>query len=463
MDNKNNSFDGFDSVEIVNDAENYSPINEEKPPAKENIEAKGNTQKSSQGIFSGGYGSSENQQTTIPTPDVYYNPKAQKENREKAPRPKKQYGIGTVIAVALICSLIVSLGTQGFSSFAGIVNEKINGTTISKGEENKNGDSKVVKIDGSIEELAQVASEKASASVVGVQTTYAVQSFFSGQSTTSGSGSGVIYKSDGYIITNYHVIADALNSSNSSIQVFLDNNTEKGYEAKVINYNISCDLAVLKIEKTGLNAVELGTSKDLKIGQYCVAIGSPGGLEFIGSTSFGIISGLDRKIATTNGEMTLIQTDAAINPGNSGGALVNAKGELIGISSSKLVDTSYEGMGFAIPVDTVIKVCDDLIKHEGEGEAYTGISISTNYTAQVLEYYGYPVGAVVASVDEGSPAQAAGIQRGDIITKFGDTKITEYNLYETALSNYFPKDKVKVTFYREGRNMTTTITIGATN
>ena len=382
--------------------------------------------------------------------------------KPKEPRQKKQhsFGIGSLIAVALIAAILTS-GCFWVLTNATVDNGSSTQQTSS--ESTQKTTEKVVSINGSIEELAETAANKAGSSVVGVQTTYAVQSFFSGQSTSTGSGSGVIYKSDGYIITNYHVIEKALTVKNSTISVFLNNDTTKSYKASVINYNISCDLAVLKIDKTGLDAIEIADSDKLKVGQYVVAIGSPGGLEFMGSTTFGIISGINRQISTTSGTMKLIQTDAAINPGNSGGALVNTEGKLIGISSSKLVDESYEGMGFAIPVNTVVKICDNLIAHEGEGEAYTGISISSNYTSDVLKYYGYPVGAVVAGVDNGSPAAEAGIQRGDIITKFGDTEISEYTQYESALSEYYPKDKVSVTYYRSGKTQTVTLTIGSSN
>jgi len=382
--------------------------------------------------------------------------KGNKPQKTKRKAQKKSFGMASLIAVSLITAL-VCCGCFYVLTLRG------NAPSLDNTDSKTTVETKVVEIEGSIEELAQTASQKAGSCVVGVQTAFAVQNFFRGQSTSTGSGSGVIYKSDGYIITNYHVIEDTLGADDASITVFLNNDTEKGYKASVINYNISCDLAVLKIDKTGLDAIDIGNSDDLKVGQYVVAIGSPAGLEFMGSTTFGIVSGLNRKIDTTNGNMTLIQTDAAINPGNSGGALVNTKGELIGISSSKLVDESYEGMGFAIPVNTVVDICDGLIAHEGEGDPYTGISISSNYTSRVLDYYGYPVGAVVASVDEGSPAQKAGIKRGDIITKFGDVEISEYTLYASALSSHFPGDNVKVTYYRSGEHKTVNITIGSSN
>ena len=465
--NENNNdtrFSGFDEV-VQNAPQNTPDLKEQEPipptPQEEVLKTESTTTSDcdetinkSQIFPSGNYGEQNENDSFVP----YYNPhKKEPKEIEKTPKTKQKFSLGALIAVALITAILVSGCFVGFLKFGNIITPSESGQVINTTNE------KIVEINGSIEELAQTAAEKASKSVVGVQTTYAVQNFFLGESTSQGSGSGVIYKEDGYIITNYHVIADAVNSQNSSIRVFLDNNTENGYEATVINYNISCDLAVIKINKTGLNAIELGNSDDLKIGQYVVAIGSPGGLEFIGSTTFGIISGLNREFSTTDGNMDLIQTDAAINPGNSGGALVNAKGQLIGISSSKLVDESYEGMGFAIPINTVKTICDNLILHEGEGEAYTGISVSYNYTRQVLEYYGYPTGAVVASVDEGSPAQKVGIQRGDIITKFNGKDITEYTQYETALKDLYPNDQVEVEFYRSGKTHKVKITIGSSN
>lgn len=475
--NRELGFSGFDEVVQKTDSEpSVQPIDENSNIGGEVLEdidecyateegevynapVKDAKNTANQFFPSGNYTNDEPEKTFVPTYNPYWKDEPEKPIKPKKEKDRKTFSFGSLIAVALITAITVS---GCFFAFSKLVPSGNSASSPKVVTENNNTE-KIVEINGTIEELAQVAAEKASGSVVGVQTTFAVQNFFMGESTSSGSGSGVIYKEDGYIITNYHVIAETIDSNNSSIMVFLDNNTEKGYEASVINYNISCDLAVLKIDKTGLNAIELADSDDLKIGQYVVAIGSPGGLEFMGSTTFGIISGLNREIATTDGNMNLIQTDAAINPGNSGGALVNTKGQLIGISSSKLVDESYEGMGFAIPINTVKTICDNLIAHEGEGEAYTGISVSYNYTEEVLKYYGYPTGAVVAGVDADSPADKAGIRRGDIITKFGNRKISEYTQYETALKDYYPGDKVEVTFYRSGKTETVTITIGSGN
>ncbi len=454
-------FSGFDDNDgkIIGEGFTVTPQSAyyENPPEQEKNEPVQNSEQQ------GGFYKSNNYAEFDGDYVNSYTPFGQPVAKKKREKKQHSFSVGALIAVALAASIF----TCGCFFALTYVKDFVKGdgetVTVQDTSEKSETTEKVVSINGSIEQLAEAAASKAGSSVVGIQTTYAVQSFFSGQSTSTGSGSGVIYKSDGYIITNYHVIEEAISTSNSKISVFLNNDTTKSYEASVINYNISCDLAVLKIDKTGLDAIEIADSDDAKVGQYVVAIGSPGGLEFMGSTTFGIISGINRQISTTSGTMKLIQTDAAINPGNSGGALVNTEGKLIGINSSKLVDESYEGMGFAIPVNTVVEICDNLIAHEGEGDPYTGISISANYTSRVLKYYGYPSGAVVASVDSGSPAEAAGIRRGDIITKFGDTEIEEYTQYDSALSEYYPNDKVAVTYYRSGKTQTVTLTVGSTN
>ena len=176
----------------------------------------------------------------------------------------------------------------------------------------------------------------------------------------------------------------------------------------------------------------------------------------MGSVTYGIISGLDRTVSTSAG-LKLIQTDAAINPGNSGGALLNSEGKLIGINSSKIASVEYEGMGFAIPVNTVKEKCDKIISRSGDSQAYFGVSISSTYTSEVLAFYGYPSGAVVSSVAENSPAEKAGIKRGDIITKFNKVEISEYTVLNDALYDCEAGDTVSVTIYRSGKHYTTDI------
>ncbi|MBO4734527.1 MAG: PDZ domain-containing protein, partial [Clostridia bacterium] len=183
-------------------------------------------------------------------------------------------------------------------------------------------------------------------------------------------------------------------------------------------------------------------------------------LEFMGSVTYGIISGLNRVVSSSS-SVALIQTDAAINPGNSGGALLDSSGKLIGINSSKIVAEEYESMGFAIPSNKVSEVVKNIISKENSPEPYVGITISEKYTAQILKYYGYPAGAVVLSVYEGSPADTAGIKRGDIITEFNGKQITEYNLFGDYLNECEPGQTVAMKVYRSGKTYDVNVTIAA--
>ena len=397
-----------------------------------------------------------------PPPSQSYNQKYNDFNRMyNVPKPKgqkkekKKYSAAVIIVSVILAALIGAA-----SSFA--VNKHFvsnsGATTIIKSDEDKSNVN--INIDEKADSIAEAVAKKVTKSVVGIRTTTSVMSFFGGSSEATGEGSGVIYSADGYVITNYHVVESAAQSSNAKIEVFINNDQSKSYPANVIGYNISSDLAVLKIKVKGLTPVDIGDSSKLKTGQYVVTIGNPGGLEFMGSVTYGIISGLNRTVSTSS-TVSLIQTDAAINPGNSGGALLNAKGELIGINSSKIVAEEYEGMGFAIPVNTVVEKCDSIISRQNKPEPYAGITISERYTAEVLEYYGYPVGAVVLSVDDNSPAQKTGISKGDIITEFNKTKITEYTMFADLLAECSPGDSVPIKIYRSGRYYSSKIEISS--
>ncbi len=321
-----------------------------------------------------------------------------------------------------------------------------------------------ISVDETAQNIIEAVAKKVTPSVVGIATTASTNSFFGGNSESSGEGSGIIYSSDGYIITNYHVIQSAATNPSSKIEVYLASNTDKPLKASIVGYNISNDLAVIKIAATNLPAIELGDVEKLKVGQFVAAIGSPGGLEFMGSVTYGIISGLNRVISdnSSDDEVNLIQTDAAINPGNSGGALVDINGKLIGVNSSKIAATEYEGMGFAIPIDTVKEICDKIIAKENDPNPYIGITISERYDAATLTEYGYPTGAVVKSVISGGPAYEAGIRSGDIITEFNGVEIKEYTQLSDEIAKTKPNQVVNVKIYRR-KYRTTKITIGSNN
>lgn len=270
-------------------------------------------------------------------------------NYDITPKKKKSNKGGNKIALA-VCTVVLSALVGAGSCFAALyLTGNIGKQTESSKQSAQSSVSNVnINVDETAQTVAQAVAQKVQNSVVGIRTTTSVSSFFGGKSESTGEGSGVVYSSDGYIITNYHVIQSAV-ESNGKIDVYIGSIESKPYNATVVGYNISDDLAVIKIDATGLTPVEIGDSSSLQVGQTVITVGNPGGLEFMGSVTSGIISGLNRKVSSTS-TVSLIQTDAAINPGNSGGALLNVKGQLVGINSSKIVSEEYEGMGFAIPV-----------------------------------------------------------------------------------------------------------------
>ena len=257
-------------------------------------------------------------------------------------------------------------------------------------------------------------------------------------------GSGIIATSDGYIITNAHVVDGA-----DSLKVITSDG--KTYEAELIGSDSMTDLAVIKVDAEGLTAAEFGSSSDLVVADPVIAIGNPGGLQ--SSVTVGYVSALNRPVTSsdTGYTMNCIQTDAAINPGNSGGALVNMYGQVIGINSSKIVATGYEGLGFAIPIDDALPIIRNL-KDYGYVKDRAMLGISGQYLdSWTANFYGLPSGMYVAEVNNESVSDA-GVQQGDVITKIDDEEITSAN----TISNYIAKKK-------PGDEVTLTITRGLTN
>jgi len=321
---------------------------------------------------------------------------------------------------------------------------------------------KQIEIVNSTESPATVIAEKVGPSIVGIKVTYLTQDFWFGAQQTSGSGSGIIIRSDGYILTNNHVIEDAMGSGNqiargASIQVILPNQPDEYYDAKVVGRDEKTDIAVLKIDLSELPAAEIGNSDELKVGELAVAIGNPAGLEFMGSVTQGIISGLNRQIQVGSGQtLKVIQTDAAINPGNSGGALVNAKGQVIGVNTVKISGSNYEGLGFAIPINTAMEIANSLIS-DGyvKGRPQLGVSIDTRFNEELAKQYNVPAGLLVADVSPLSAAYNAGIKSGDIIVEFNGVPVKTFSELETEKNKYKAGDTVMLKIYRfEGNDVT---------
>lgn len=277
--------------------------------------------------------------------------------------------------------------------------------------------------------------------------------------TATGAGSGIIMSSDGYILTNAHVV-----SGSSGIVVVLDNDEE--YEAKVVGIDEKTDIAVVKIDATGLTPAEFGNSDELVVGERIVAIGNPTGLNLAGSTTQGIVSGLQRNITvrTDDGTVSMeaIQVDAAINPGNSGGALINKYGQVVGINSSKLSSTQIEGIGFAIPMNTAKPIIDDLVTYgyvKGRvklGITYYGISEVTGAMT------GYTPGLLVSAIDETADVYAKGVRVGDTITQIDGKDVRDAEDIQGILDGKVPGDTVKLSIYRvsvTGKQSTFTVDV----
>ena len=382
----------------------------------------------------------------------------------KKPEPQKEkprFSIVTLVACVVLTALI-SVTTSAIVT-ALMVGDKDVGTNTSN-KTNNYGNADITITDNTTNFVEAVAA-KVGPSVVGVVSRYTYNSnnFFENNTKDYESeGSGVIYSSDGYIITNKHVVDYAI-SYNGTVEVYLPEEPQKPIPAKVVGYDAAYDLAVIKVERTGLKAISVGKSSTLTLGEQVVAVGNPGGLEFMGSVSVGYVSGLSRTVVIDTFEMEVLQTDAAINPGNSGGALVNSEGQLIGITSSKIVSEDFEGMGFAIPVDTVVEVCKDLITNSNEPTPYIGVQIATNYTASYLESMGYPGGVVVAAVVKDGPADIAGVRQNDIITFADGVEIDGYNKLINVIHKHKIGEPMKITVYRSGRSIELSVTPVASN
>lgn len=272
------------------------------------------------------------------------------------------------------------------------------------------------------------------------------------------SGSGVIFSSDGYIVTNNHVIESA-----ETIEVSLD---KKMYPAELIGIDPSTDLAVLKIQANNLPAIEIGSSSSVQVGEWVLAVGNPYSLS--STVTAGIVSAKGRRIGILEDKFPIesfIQTDAAINPGNSGGALVNTKGELVGINSAILSRTgSYTGYAFAIPADIVKKVFDDLVKYGVVQKAIFGGSV-TEYNYETAKKYRLNTnvsefrGVLIDRITENGPAYKAGLRAGDIITRINNQVINSQSSFEEILSYHYPGDKINITYQRDGVPHTTTLTL----
>lgn len=290
---------------------------------------------------------------------------------------------------------------------------------------------------------AAKASEKVSDSVVGILCYSDDVPDQADTTTASSQGSGIIFSQDGYVITNAHVIGN----SKTAYAIRVVTSDGKVYKAGVVGYDSRTDIAVLKMDDAkGLTPATFGDSSQLEVGQDIIVVGNPGGLDYQNTTTKGVISALDRKLSTSS-LTKYIQTNAAINPGNSGGPLVNYYGQVVGITTSKIVSETYEGMGFAIPSQTVKSIVDTLVKNGYvEGRVKIGIS-GIAVTSDQASNYNIPQGIYVQSIVSGGPCDGTSLKEGDIITEVDGETITSFADVYAILETHKPGDKIKVKYY----------------
>lgn len=310
-------------------------------------------------------------------------------------------------------------------------------------------------------DTAIYAAQKALPSMVSITVEYDVN-YMGMKKSAAGAGSGVVISDDGYILTNNHVISSSDSSSfyqvsdakSVKVKIYGD---ETEYTAEIIGTDSQTDLAVLKIDKTGLTAAEFGDSSSVQIGEFVLAIGNPYNLDY--SVTAGIISALDRKMTIENTTYKVIQADCAINSGNSGGALVNSKGQVIGITTLKLSGTGIEGVSFAIPINDTISIYQTLIEKGKISRPFVGISgLDIDEAAAIRN--GLTKGIYVDSVVSGSAAEEAGIKSGDVIVSFDGKSISTMDELNEIKNTKNIGDKVEIEFYRKNELKTVTITLG---
>ncbi len=379
----------------------------------------------------------------LPIEQRFTNVTVRTKDNQKEKKPKFHFALKAV--ALLLCTAIIAAGAGYGGAYLYAKHNKDGSQTVVY-QTSTEGTSVAVSGDATISEIAA----KVSTSVVEITTESVVTGIFMQQAVSEGAGSGVIISSDGYIVTNNHVISGA-----ETVTVRLTDGSE--YDAAVIGSDAQTDLAVLKIDAKDLSAVTFGDSSLLNVGDFALAIGNPLG-SLGGTVTNGIISALDREVTIDGQTMNLLQTNAAINPGNSGGGLFNANGELIGIVNAKSFGSDIEGLGFAIPINTAKSVIEDLMtKGYVAGRPVLGVSlvdVTDNLTAMM--YRVNTLGVYVSAIEEDSAAAKAGLIVGDCITEINSTEVSSTSEIKSIISSLNVGDSVKITVVRGNDTMTLT-------
>lgn len=376
---------------------------------------------------------------------------------QQPPVPQKKKGSKVLLRV-LACVGVAALGFGGglggavVASRAGLTGNQV----VVQQVERSTDATAAGSTDGTSMSVQQIASV-VSPSVVAITTEQmsSSQTWFGGYYVQSGAGSGVIISQDGYILTCAHVVNGA-----TSVKVQL-NGSDESYDATVVGQDSTSDIAVLKIDATGLTPAVIGDSDALAVGEVAVAVGNPLGT-LSNTVTDGIVSALNRQVTVQNNDMTLIQTDASISPGNSGGGLFNANGELIGIVNAKSSYSEAEGIGFAIPINTAMEIGRQLIENGSVVRPALGVKIVDVTDAQTAQQLGVStMGVYVVEVTKGSGADAAGVQAGDRVLAVDDTAVSDSSALKNYLKDKGIGDTVNLQVERDGKVLTLAVTLGS--
>ncbi len=403
-------------------------------------------------------------------PPRYYTPP---EKPVKEPRPARQKGVGLggMIALCLICALLGGLCGGAYVSSSldrrfDQLEESMNELSESSGQAPPSSASAAAAEAGIAAAESGTAEDMnagdiydlACRQVVGVSTEVTGTNFFGMPVSGAVTGTGFIISSDGYIITNYHVIEDAY-KGRLDVTVMLHDGTS--YKAEIVGTEPDNDIAVLRIDAEGLNAAVIGDSDALRVGDTVYAVGNPlGELEF--SMTTGHVSAKDRVIKTENGAeaIAMFQVDAPVNSGNSGGPVYNGRGEVVGVVTAKYSSSGVEGIGFAIPINDAASIARDLVTNGYvTGKARLGVTVNSKYSEMYAQYYGWPLGAYIDGVEKGSCAERAGIEAGDIITRLGEEDVRSYEDLRSAIRRHSAGETVEIEVYHADESRTVAVVL----
>ena len=400
------------------------------------------------------------------------NPGNYKAVYEMDDKPKKKANFGRNVVLPFFSGVVgcaVVLGTCfGVPSIRKQIMEAGN-SNFSSSSSNSQSSGYVDQVSlSNYSDTAVYAANKILPSIVGIQIEYNVTSMFSifggnQTSTATATGSGIIISDDGYILTNNHVVSSSESeayyqvSEATKITVSLFND-DKQYEAKIVGTDEETDLAVIKIDASGLTQAEFADSDSIKVGEFAMAVGSPLGLQ--STITCGVVSAVNREVTDTDGKTyTLIQTDAAINAGNSGGALVNSEGKVIGVNTLKLTGDDVEGMGFAIPINSTTDITSQLIQYSKVRRPYIGVT-GMDLDAETARKNNLVEGIYVKDVETFSAAEKGGIKIGDVIIKADGKDVKTMDELNEIKNSHNIGDEMTITVNREGEQKDLTITLG---